>query len=307
MPIFKKEGDELLPLQQKDLDLERDLQEKIEESLGSLFGLEFVESEFQVSNLRIDTLALDEESNSFVIIEYKRDSSFSVVDQGFAYLSTMLNNKADFILRYNENNEDDLERAKVDWSQSRLIFLASSFTKHQQRATNFKDLPIELWEFQKYEDDLFSFNKLKSHGAQASIENIAGDQAVQEVSREIEQYSVEGHFNENWNKSKKLFEELRERIIKLDDRLEENPVKVYIGYKIDHENLVNIVPRKSKLRIRIPRTKPEDVNDPEDNVSLRTNTIENFNQNMSELDVKQEEDIDYAIMIIRQVYKEHFK
>ena len=60
-------------------------------------------SEFELRGLRIDTLALDKESKAFVIIEYKRERNFSVVDQGMAYLNLMLNNKSDFILEYNES------------------------------------------------------------------------------------------------------------------------------------------------------------------------------------------------------------
>jgi hypothetical protein len=44
------------------------------------------------------------ESGAFVIIEYKKDRNFSVVDQGVAYLNLMPNNKADFILEYNERS-----------------------------------------------------------------------------------------------------------------------------------------------------------------------------------------------------------
>ena len=46
-------------------------------------------------------------TNSFVIIEYKKGSSYSVVDQGYTYLSTMLNNKSDFVLEYNESTESE--------------------------------------------------------------------------------------------------------------------------------------------------------------------------------------------------------
>jgi hypothetical protein len=91
-------------------------------------------------------MAYDNETNSFVIIEYKRDKNFSVIDQGYAYLSLMLNNKADFILEYNENQEKTLKRKDVDWSQSRVVFISPSFTSYQKEAINFKDLPIELWE-----------------------------------------------------------------------------------------------------------------------------------------------------------------
>ena len=79
---------------------------KSTENLNKLLGLEFVKSEFTISGsvqrLRIDTLAFDRKNKAFVIIEYKQDKNFSVVDQGYAYLSAMLNNKADFILEYNE-------------------------------------------------------------------------------------------------------------------------------------------------------------------------------------------------------------
>jgi RecB family endonuclease NucS len=58
-----------------------------------LFELDLVKSEFELHGLRIDTLAFDNESKAFVIIEYKKDRNFSVVDQGMAYLNLMLNKK----------------------------------------------------------------------------------------------------------------------------------------------------------------------------------------------------------------------
>jgi RecB family endonuclease NucS len=60
--------------------------------------LEFIESEFRVEKYRIDTLCLDVENNSFVIIEYKKGSSYSVVDQGMTYLQLMLNNKREIFI-----------------------------------------------------------------------------------------------------------------------------------------------------------------------------------------------------------------
>jgi hypothetical protein len=60
--------------------------------------------------------SLDNENKSFVIIEYKIDQSFSVIDQGYAYLGLLLNNKAEFILEYNERKSLSLKRGDVDWS-----------------------------------------------------------------------------------------------------------------------------------------------------------------------------------------------
>jgi hypothetical protein len=82
--------------------LEREVQRLTEANLQELFDLIPVKSEFELHGFRMDTLAFDKESDAFVIIEYKKDRNFSVVDQGISYLNLMLNNKADFILEYNE-------------------------------------------------------------------------------------------------------------------------------------------------------------------------------------------------------------
>jgi len=145
MPIFKIKGSKLGLVKEKQIELERHIQKLTEENLDTIFGWEFVASEFQVNSFFIDTLAFDPESKAFVIIEYKKDKSFSVIDQGVAYLSQMLDNQANFILEYNERLEKNLRRKDVDWSQSRVVFIANSFTRYQENAIGFKDLPIELW------------------------------------------------------------------------------------------------------------------------------------------------------------------
>jgi len=122
MAIFNIQNQKLLPIREKAIDLEKDIQKLTEENLETVFGLRFVSTEFSLQNFRIDTLAFDKEANAFVIVEYKRDRSFSVVDQGYAYLALMLNNKADFILEYNEKTKENLKRDDIDWSQSRVLF-----------------------------------------------------------------------------------------------------------------------------------------------------------------------------------------
>lgn len=144
MPIFQSKKGNLLRIKEIKIQYEKDLQKITEDNLLDIFGLKFVSSEFALNSFRLDTLAFDEDANSFVIIEYKRDKSFSVIDQGFSYLSLMLNNKADFILEFNEKMNKNLQRDSVDWSQSRVLFLAHSFTDYQKNSINFKNLPIEF-------------------------------------------------------------------------------------------------------------------------------------------------------------------
>lgn len=162
MPIYEKVGDTLKEVFENNFVLEKDIQKIVEKNMALLLDIEFVTTEFELSGLRIDSLGFDKESNSFVIVEYKKDRNFSVIDQGFAYLSLLLHNKAEFILKYNESKNALLKRDSVDWSQSRVIFISTLFTTYQRKAIEFKDLPIELIEIEKYSNNTLLFNKIET-------------------------------------------------------------------------------------------------------------------------------------------------
>ena len=109
MAIYKLEKSDLTQVTEIPFLLEKDIQQLVESNIADMFGYVFVSTEFSISEYRIDTLCFDEETSSFVIVEYKKGSSYSVIDQGYSYLSTMLNNKAEFILEYNEKNNVSLK------------------------------------------------------------------------------------------------------------------------------------------------------------------------------------------------------
>ena len=122
--IFKTTKKQLVKIKENPFKLEKEIQTLFEQNLSEIMGVELVKSEFTIKNKRIDSLAFDCQSKAFIIIEYKRDRNSSVVDQGFTYLNLMLQNKADFIVEYNENLKKNLKRDDVDWSQTRVaLFL----------------------------------------------------------------------------------------------------------------------------------------------------------------------------------------
>ncbi len=102
MDLYKLNKTKLAEVRNIPFNLEKDIQNLVEENLRVLFDLEFVKTEFQLNILRIDTLGFDNQSKSFVVIEYKKGKNYSVIDQGYSYLSLLINNKADFILEYLE-------------------------------------------------------------------------------------------------------------------------------------------------------------------------------------------------------------
>ena len=124
--IYKLDKNKLKQIDSTNFNLEKDIQTIVEKNTEELFDVRLVKSEFPVGEYRVDSLCFDEESNSFVIIEYKKDKSYSVIDQGYSYLSTMLEHKSDFVLELIENTEINLKKDQIDWSQSRIIFISTN-------------------------------------------------------------------------------------------------------------------------------------------------------------------------------------
>ncbi|GGF72874.1 DUF5655 domain-containing protein [Wenyingzhuangia marina] len=231
--------------------LESEIQHVFEQNLYAVTKLQLVKSEFSIKNKRIDTLAFDKESNAFIIIEYKRSKNSSVVDQGFTYLSLMLENKADFIVEYNETLKSNLKRNEVDWSQTRVIFLSTSFTENQKAATNFKDIAIELWEVKKYENNLISINPVKKSKSAESIKPItASNNQLASVTKEIKVYTEEDHLEAKPEEIIELYETFKEAILNLSDDIEVKANKLYIAFKKE-KNLCDIVVLKKGLKLFI--------------------------------------------------------
>jgi predicted transport protein len=298
MPTFQIKGKKLVPVKEKKFNLEADLQKLTEDNLQEIFGLEFVGTEFNIHNFFIDTLAFDPETKAFVIIEYKKDSSLSVIDQGFNYLSLLLNNKADFVLEYNRKKGINLEVREVDWTQSRVIFLAHSFTPYQLGAIGFKNLPMELWEAHLFENNTVLYNQLKPAETQESIKTVMGGKAV--VSRELKTFTLEDHYGKASPGTKALFDELRDRIIALDENIKEKPVKFYVGYKLNWYNFVAIHIYKDKLKIHVRKEKLE--SDKDKRFMKIPTSYEWGKTPLWWIDISQEKDLDYVMRVVKESY-----
>lgn len=243
MKLFQSNNGTVKDVKSNPFKLEKEIQDLVENNLEELFKLQMVKSEFPLKNFRLDTLAFDKETNAFVIIEYKRDKKFSVIDQGYSYLSLMLNNKADFILEYNENRKETLKRDDVDWSQSRVLFVAPSFTQYQKHSVDFKDVPFELWEIKRFEGDLISMTQHKSDSSE-SISSIEKDSSgvISKVSKEVKVYDEDYHLTRSKNRPEwvvELYQELKDRILQMDDvQIKVNGL--YISFKKD-EPIVDVL------------------------------------------------------------------
>ncbi len=283
---------------------EKEIQRLTEVNLKVLLRLEFIKSEFSLNNFRIDTLAFDKENKSFIIIEYKRDKTFSVIDQGYAYLSLMLNNKADFILEYNESQNATLKRNDVDWTQSKVIFISPAFTNYQREAINFKDLPIELWEIKQFENNTISFEQIQKTSAKESIKTISRtDETVKSVSKEVKVFTEQDHLQEIEFEIREFYEQVKERLINMGDNISVQPKKQTIGFKVDNNIFCDIVVQGKGLKIYL-NLKSGDLQDPK-KLARDVSNVGHWGNGSYEIRLSDLDDIDYILSLIKQSLKKN--
>jgi len=157
--LFRQDGKTLTELAGVASPLEKSLQTLFERNLEILLGVRFLASEYVTSNGgRMDTLGIDE--NGFpVIIEYKRDRSENIINQGLFYLDWLMDHRGDFEIlvrdRFGKEAADGIE-----WSAPRLICIAADFTKYDTHAVKQMSRNIELIRYRGFGEDFLLLDLL---------------------------------------------------------------------------------------------------------------------------------------------------
>lgn len=301
MQIFSNKNSKLNILKEKPFKLEKEIQSLFEENLETISNLKFVKSEFAIKDYRIDTLAYDTEANAFVIIEYKRERNFSVIDQGITYLNLMLEYQANFIVEYNESCQENLKRNQIDWSQSKIIFVSSAFTDYQKQSTNFKDLAIELWEIRRFENDLVSINPIKKSKSAPSIKKVqqSKDSTLAKVTKELVVYDEDFHLKDRSDDILELYESFKNAILILSPDLEISPKKFYLAFKQNKNNIVSIRLQNKSLKIWI-NAKKGNLDDPK-KLTKDVSNVGHWATGDYELTVSDTKNLEYIMSLVKQV------
>ena len=285
-------------LKQKDFKNEKELQNFFENNIETILGYKFIDTEFVVGDFRIDSLAFDEESKSFRIIEYKNVKNHSLVDQGYTYLKLMLERKADFVLQYNIKTRSSLTTQDIDWSQSRIIFVAPIYTAYQLNATDFKNIPVDLVKVTRYEDDIIEIDFIKKT-SNVKVQDIQMESIQNDVNKEIIVYTEEDHLSKVSDNIKRVYEELKTRILELDD-IDVEAKKLYIAFK-GSRNITDIEFHKNKLKVYI-NMKKGSLSDPLKITKAISNTGHWGNGDYC-VTINSEDEIDNIIPLIKQSLK----
>lgn len=299
MNIYALKSGTLNQIKELPFKLEREIQSIFEQNLNAVMGLELVKSEFSIKNKRIDTLAYDQQSKAFIIIEYKKDKNISVVDQGFTYLSLMLENKADFIIEYNESLKRQLTRDEVDWSQTRVVFVSTSFTENQKLATNFKDIAIELWEVKRFENQTVSITPIKKSKSAESIKPLTQQNIkLKAVQDEIKVYTEDDHLTKPTDEIKELYDLLRNRIIALADDIEVVPQKMYIAFRKDKKNFTYLHLQKKNIKIWL-NAKWGEIEEPK-GIAYDVSNKGHYGYGDYEIDMSNDSQLEYILSLMRE-------
>lgn len=302
MKIFTSKKGQLSQLKQQKFKLEKDIQRLFEENLTLLSGYIFIRSEFSIKNSRIDTLAFDPETQAFVIIEYKRQQNSSVVDQGISYLNLMLEYKADFIVEYNEKQKVPLKRNDVDWSQSKVIFVSPAFNDFQIQATNFKDLPIELWEVNRFDNDIITLNIINKSKSAPNIKAVSNEKREEfSILKEIKVYQESDHLADKTDFIQELYEDFKQGILNLDPDIEINTRKLYIAFKKDR-NIADIRIQQKNLKIWINLPYGE-LDDPK-NLAKNVSNTGHWGNGDYEITIESTQYLEYVMSLIKQAIKD---
>jgi hypothetical protein len=316
MKLFDIKNNKVEEVEQSSFKLERDIQNLIEPNVETFFGLKFIQSEFSVDKYRIDTLCFNEETNSFVIIEYKKGNSYSVIDQGYTYLQLLLNNKSDFLLVLSHYFNKVMRFEEVDWSQSRIIFISPSFNSYQKDSVNFKDLPFELWEIKRYSNNSLILNQHHSNSKESieTLNPISSNSVISQVTKEVKVYTIEEHLSKTTKKVVDKWNQINDRLSSLDD-IEIVPKRPYISVMYHGKTVCYFNFMKKGIRIDILRgnVNPDgsksknyfDIDDPkgissEGSWEWKSGTM----GTLYRIYFDENSDIDYTMFLINQKYNQ---
>lgn len=235
LKLFNIQNEKAIELNTSAVAKERNIQKLVEENSETLLNVRFLKTEHAFKaedghNARIDTLGLDE-NNCPVIIEYKKDSKDTVINQGLFYMDWLVKHPKDFawlvLETFGKKVADEL-----DWSQPRLICIAQDFSRYDEFAIKQMPANIDLIRYRIYENNHLLFElvnssnddvvKTISHNASENKKDHGLNKKVKTVLEKLDAASPA---------IKSLYETLDDYLLSLGDDVQKKILMHYIAYR----------------------------------------------------------------------------
>jgi len=267
MALFKIHNSTVKKLFARHLDLERNLQELFETNLGEILNIIFLAHEYSTSfGGRIDTLGIDK-NGSPCIIEYKKNQSDNVINQGLSYLRWILDHKSNFQILC-QNKKIDIE---VEWDSPRVICIL---------------------EPENYQKVIIPTSRI--------IKKVK--QEKEKTERLQKTYYIEDHLSGIDKKTANLFRSLREKILSLDENIIEEAKAKYIAYKTS-TNFTDVVVNRNGLKIFL-NVKSGQLKDPQNLARdlTKPKRIGHWGNGDYEVKLEKETNLEAVFALIKQSY-----
>lgn len=286
MPLFKIKNDKAVKLSYNNFNKERQVQTLFESNMSEMLGLRFIKSEHVTTDGRIDSLAIDENGNP-VIVEYKLTKNENVLSQGLFYTDWLVTHKGDFEVLVQKTMGSDV---KVSWSNPKLIIIASDYSRYDKHAVNVIKRDISLFKYYLYEDDMLYLERINTDSGSDVSEPVSSPS-----KKEVTENSLESLQKSASTDIIELFNELKERILALDDSISERITGIYVAYRASR-NFVEIYFKNKLLQLQLLPT----VNDER---GLGKKVPDSYAWTLNyRVDISSFDNIDYVMDLIEQSY-----
>lgn len=295
MPIFKEENGKLKKLKLDPFTKERTLQCLIEQNLLEVLDLHFLATEYPTTfGGRIDTIAVDS-NGAPVIIEYKLSKNENVINQALSYLRWLKAQKVEFfeMLVIKKLGKELAEKLKIDWNNPRVICIAENYSKFDIDTVEVIPMRLELFRYRHYENGLLSLEAINT--TEQSQEKV---EKIKEISNIESPVELNDHLSKATPQIKQIFDELRSRILQIDEDIVEKVTTYYIAYRLS-KNFAEVHIGKNQIKLFL---RPVEFNDPLNKVEK---IPESYNWSMDKrVYIKNIEELDYVVSLIEQSYND---
>ncbi|HZY17020.1 MAG TPA: DUF5655 domain-containing protein [Ramlibacter sp.] len=255
LQMFRLSADGAIELASRAAALEKDLQSLIERQMETFLGVRFLASEYATGKThkgRIDSLGLDE-NRCPVIIEYKRHSNENVINQGLFYLDWLMDHQAEFRWLVMEKlGKEEAER--IEWSGTRLLCIASDFTRYDEHAVQQIPRNVELLRYKFFGEDLLLLELVNAQSVpDATAVQLAKQGTSPETTRAKAPYRDKTPAEQlelATTEIRDLHAQLTSFILSLGDDVQEKHLKLYTAYR-RLKNFACVIPTPSRLQLML--------------------------------------------------------
>jgi predicted transport protein len=298
LKLFQMQSGAMCELETSSAPLEKGLQTQFETNLETLLGVRFLASEYATTHGgRMDTLGVDENGYP-VIIEYKRDRSENIINQGLFYLDWLMDHRGDFELLV-RNRYGKEAAAQIEWSAPRLICIAADFTRYDEHAVKQMGRNIELVRYRKFGEDLLLLELLTAVSATATTALVTSSGSKSRRDKTVSEYVAD-----MGPQLSELFADAETFLLARGDDVTKKVTQFYLAYRrIKNFACVEVRPTLNQLKMFL-KIDPDTV-DLVDGFSRDVRKIGHFGTGDLELTIGSHEDLERAKPLILRSYEEN--